>query len=251
MGRALGPAEHGGDRRGADFKFGASNLVGRERSECRLLAEYADRVLPDDIVGLLDSGLSQQAVADGWFKPDGTTYSQRHVSYVAKTYAAFQNLGSNVRPDWNTAYHSDEVRGRATTDDDIEDVSTPSYREASIAMGRALGPATQVTDRCEEPSSYPCVEGSVSGWESGQHAGDGLSELETFCGCEIGCESVHGFESRVRFHQSSFSSLREARKAATFCMVVSPSISPFPQWVGSIRSRSQACARQSVESAMI
>jgi len=37
--------------------------------------------------------------------------SQPHVSYMAKTWREFYNLGYNERPPFNDAYHSPEVRG--------------------------------------------------------------------------------------------------------------------------------------------
>jgi len=63
------------------------------------------------VVSLLEvDGWTQQGVADSWRRVNGETYTQRHVSYVAKTWHTFQNLGSK-RPRWNEAYHSPEVRG--------------------------------------------------------------------------------------------------------------------------------------------
>lgn len=65
------------------------------------------------VVVALEAGMTQQRVADNWEKADGTTYSQQHVSFVKKTWAYY--LGSNNRPRWNVAYHSDEVRGSKST----------------------------------------------------------------------------------------------------------------------------------------
>lgn len=62
------------------------------------------------VVGLLDDGMTQQAVADAWRRPDGTTVDQSHVSRVLKTWNTFYDLSHNDRPRWNEAYNSDEVR---------------------------------------------------------------------------------------------------------------------------------------------
>lgn len=65
------------------------------------------------VVKALNGGMTQQKLADSWKRPNGTTYSQQHVSFVAKTWTYY--LGSK-RPPWNEAYHSPEVRGNNKTE---------------------------------------------------------------------------------------------------------------------------------------
>jgi len=65
----------------------------------------------EKVVEALESGLTQQQVADGWRRVDGTTYSQAHVSWTAKTWRVY-NYSDN-RPRWYDAYNSDEVRKSA------------------------------------------------------------------------------------------------------------------------------------------
>lgn len=75
----------------------------------------------EQVVEALDSGMSQQELADHWVKPDGeTTYSQSHVKWVKKTWETFKYYSTEERPRWYDAYNSDEVRkGRTAEDSDV------------------------------------------------------------------------------------------------------------------------------------
>jgi hypothetical protein len=70
------------------------------------------------VVALLDDGWTQQEIADSWRRVDGSTYSQPHVSFVARIWRHY--LGNTDRPRWNTAYHSDEFRVRPAVVDEDE-----------------------------------------------------------------------------------------------------------------------------------
>ena len=59
------------------------------------------------VVEALESGVTQRELAEAWKKPDGTPYSQQHVSVVKRVHEYY--LSSN-RPAWNEAYNSPEVR---------------------------------------------------------------------------------------------------------------------------------------------
>lgn len=82
------------------------------------------------VVEALASGLTQQQVADGWHRIDGSAYSQTHVSFTAKTWNHYYY--SNNRPRWYDAYNSDEVRkgGRDLTplmSSDTDEWTTPPH----------------------------------------------------------------------------------------------------------------------------
>lgn len=90
------------------------------------------------VVAALDAGMSQRKLADSWRRPDGTSYSQAHVSTVAKTWKTFYHLGDNGRPPWNEAYHSPEVRKgtaeRIVASENNERYTPIEYLEAARAV---------------------------------------------------------------------------------------------------------------------
>jgi N6-adenosine-specific RNA methylase IME4 len=65
------------------------------------------------VAELNDEGYTTRAIAAGWNSAEtGKPYSHQHIFWMIKTYRCFVNLSLQDRPRWNTAYNSDEVRGR-------------------------------------------------------------------------------------------------------------------------------------------
>lgn len=64
----------------------------------------------EEICRLLDGKLAtQQEIADGWVKPDGTAYSQSHVKSCVATWRAFSTGGTKTRPPFAKAYAKAKV----------------------------------------------------------------------------------------------------------------------------------------------
>ena len=63
------------------------------------------------VVEALAAGMPQQKLANHWRRPDGTSYSREHVEMVKRTWQTFDTL--SIKPRWNEAYNSPEVRQQA------------------------------------------------------------------------------------------------------------------------------------------
>lgn len=82
----------------ADINKMEMAIAGPEQTASEVRWEQSKKV-----VEALDSGLTQQQVADQWLKPDGTPYSQPHVARTKSAHTKYYY--SNNRPSWYEAWN--------------------------------------------------------------------------------------------------------------------------------------------------
>jgi hypothetical protein len=128
------------------------NRLEQEIAAAEGSADDARWAQAEEVVRLLDGGMTQRAVAAGWINArTGNPYTHKHVGFCKDAWKQSGYPGTQARPAWNTAYQKakrgDRPKAGPRKKDRTKKATEPTFTDGKPSLSRVPAVQEWVRDR--------------------------------------------------------------------------------------------------------